>query len=128
MKGRIYVLALVLVLFLPMTALADICDDVNEIANGWNDMANAVHELDLESITQKDAEEIDAGIEEAYDATEEFANLLEEHGDAREAKLGRELNRALKILWDAEGIGAIVDAMDVVVDALDNITDYCDAQ
>jgi len=128
MKGRIYVLALVLVLFAPLAALADICDDVNDIANGWNDMANGIHEMDLENLTQRDAEEIDAAIEEAFGATEEFADLLEEHGNAREVKLGRGLNRALKTLWDADGIDAIVDAMDGVVDALDTIVDFCDEQ
>lgn len=128
MKGRLCVLALVLVLAAPVAALADICDDINDIANGWNDMANGIHELDLNHLTKKDAEQIDEGIQQAYDATQEFADLLEENGNARETKLGRELNRSLQDLWDAEEIDEIVDAMDSVVDVLDNITDFCDEQ
>jgi len=127
MKGKLCVLTVVLVLA-PMTAVADICEDVNDISNGWNELANAIDEMDLAALTEADAETIDAGIEEAYDSTETFANLLEDDGNAKEARLGRNLNAALDDLYDTQdsGIDEIVDAMDSVVDVLDEIVDFCD--
>jgi hypothetical protein len=130
-KSRSWVLTVVavaLVLVAPMAAVADVCDDVDGMADGWNEMANAINELEEGGFTQEDAEEIDGAIQEAYDVTVAFADLLEENGNAREVRLGRNLNRALEYLYQAEGIDETVDAMDGVVDALDAIVDYCDQQ
>lgn len=120
--------ALTLVVAMPLTASADVCDDVNDIANSWNDMANAVNELDLDYISVREAEEIDAAIEAAWDYTVAFADMLEDYGDVTEERLGMRLNRALDYLYDAEGINETVDAMDSVVDVLDSVVDYCDMQ
>lgn len=126
--SKLCILTLALVLVAPMAALADICDDVNDMADGWNEMANAINELEEGGFTQQEAEEVDQAILEAFDATQMFADLLEENGNASEARFGRRLNRTLDVLYDAEGIDETVDAMDGVVDALDDIVDYCDSQ
>jgi hypothetical protein len=128
MKRKLYLLALLLVLAAPLAAGASICEDINDMANGWDQMAEGIDELDLRDLTQRDADEIDGAIEEAFDATREFADLLEDEGNGREQRLGGRLNRALDHLYDAETIDDTVDAIDDVVDALDNITDYCDEE
>ena len=130
MKIRLRPLLLILSLLAPTVVLADVCEDINYIANGWNEMANALHNTDLSQITEAEAAEVDAAITEAYGATEEFAILLETEGSADEIDLGSDLRYALVTLWNTQD-GTLEDtvwAMDEVVDALDNITDYCDQQ
>ncbi len=128
MKKKLILLAFALILAAPFAAGADICEDINDMADGWNEMANAIDEAADEGFTRREEREADEAIEEAFVATQEFADLLEDEGNNREQRLGRQLNRALDQLDRADFIEGIIDTMDGVVDALDDITDYCDEQ
>ena len=55
MKGMRVLLAATLLL--PAFANADICDDINDVANGWNAIANLV-ELYGEAIVQEDIDRL----------------------------------------------------------------------
>ncbi len=126
MNKKLYLPAFLLTLAAPLTTYADICDDINDMADGWNEMADGVEDVDLYELTRREIREIDDAIGMASEATQEFAELLQDEGSRRERRLGRELEDALDYLYEAEHIEETVDSMDLVVDALDDITDYCD--
>lgn len=120
----------VLCLFVPSLVLASICDDINYIANGWNEMANIIHSADVDQLSDADLNAVDQGITEAYDGTTQFATALVDYGNADEVALGENLTYALEDLWNTQGgtVEELIYAMDGVVDSLDHITDYCDMQ
>ena len=126
MNPKLYLPVFLLALTTPLFANADMCEDINDMANGWNDMANGVEDIDLYALTRREIREIDDAIEMAFDATQEFADLLQDEGSRRERRLGGELEDALDYLDEAEDIEETVESMDLVVDALDDLTDYCD--
>ena len=47
LKKPLFVLVIA---FFTVTAQADICDDVNELANDWNDVANFINEANEDDV------------------------------------------------------------------------------
>ena len=114
-------------LILPLGTLAAThCDDINDAADGWNEMSDGVHEFDARALSDSDAEAIDQQITEARDLTHGFALELSQSNDNDEAELGRYLIRDLEEVVKAVGLDDLVDSMDTVVDTLDEIVDLCD--
>lgn len=127
MLRRLAILFFIVALMTPMMAAANICEDINDMANAWNDVANMVDGSDPGDYTEAEAQEIGQAVEEMYESTYDFAEILMDQGNDDEADLGEDLSIALDDLYNSEGIDEIVDSMDYVVDAIDNITDYCDS-
>lgn len=108
-------------------AAQEVCDDINVMADGWNEIANIVDELGAEGMTEDEAAEIDAAITESLESTEELAKTLQESGDGVIVELADRLLDDLDTLDSAETLDDIVDAIDAIVEDLDALVDDCDA-
>lgn len=118
---------LTLVLALPGLAFADICDDINEVANGWNDVANLINEFGVEApLTRSEERELSTLMSSLRDGSEALVYLLHNEGDSREQRLGDQLADALDDVYDSGYEGELIDSMDEVVDTMDDVVDYCD--
>jgi hypothetical protein len=131
-----FVLFLVLMLVGPASSYAatcyppmDICEDINDLSNCWNEIANRLAEG--EEVEDFDAEAFDAAVQTMLEATVLLGAALVEAGNEDEQVLGSNL---LDVIVEADEIGAeeleayIVDILDDLVDALDAIVDYCDEE
>lgn len=130
------VLFLVFMLVGPASAYAatcyppmDICEDINDLSNGWNEIANMLAEG--EEVEDFDAEAFDSAVQTMLEATVLLGAALVEAGNEDEQVLGSNL---LDVIAEADEIGEeeleayIVDILDDLVDALDAIVDYCDEE
>ena len=109
-------------------AFADICDDVNEVANAWNDVANFVHQYGDEELPDDAYSELRDAVNELAEGTFVFAEALQEYGDDQEVQLGGQIHDAMGAVYNANGSDEAVYALDNLVEVIDRTTDYCDAQ
>ena len=127
MKAQL-TLVLALLVLTP-AAYADICDDINDIANDWNAIANALEVDADEGLEDLDLNRLRKDVEALLPGTEEFGEYLVEEGNATEQELGNDLLDAVEDLYDVETddyASYMVDRIDDIVDSLDGTVDFCD--
>lgn len=107
-------------------ANANICNNINQLANVWNELANATHDASLDGYSQYELDEIDDTLEYAWDATEVLADELTSYGNSTETRLGDRLYTTMDRI-DAAHKDQLVNGIDNMVGAIDAITDYCDS-
>ncbi len=123
-------LCLVLSLFMA-PAKADICDDINDLSNVWNDIANFLHEHEEDGFSEEEANQLDELVDTALDPTQTLGKALTELGNEDEAELGHQLLQyvhELRARRHGDMVSYLVDVMDDITDSLDAVTDYCDNQ
>ncbi len=104
----------------------DICDDINELANVWNDVAIFMNESGDEQISDSDFRTLQKSIGELADATYSLADALIDLGNDKETKLGANMRKTMTQLANANSKAQVVDLIGKLVDILDETTDYCD--
>jgi hypothetical protein len=128
---RIALLSLVLLLSLPQSAQAEeICDLINDVANGWNDMANLLDADDADSYTDSDFEAIGEALGALTESSATLAGLLQGAGDDYQVALGEDLEKVILTFADKVDSGNVqylADSIDGTTDAMDRVTDDCDA-
>ncbi len=108
-----------------------ICDDINEVSNGWNAIANALEENAGDDLEDLDVESLVDDVNVLLEATELLGEALVEIGNEDEEELGGDLLDVIDDLYEVEGddmAAYLVDIIDDIVDALDAIVDYCDEE
>ena len=126
---RIQQTLLLALLILAPAAHADVCDDVNDIANGWNEIANALEEDAGEGLEDLDLDRLRRDVDDLLPGTESFGEFLVAEGDARERQLGNNLLDSIEDLYDVDTddyASYLVDRIDDIVDDLDDTADFCD--
>lgn len=124
------ILLLTWVLLAPSAAMADVCDDVNDVANGWNAIANALEDSADEDLESLDLEALRDDVDALLPGTESLGEFLVDEGSAREQDLGNDLLDTLDELYDVDTddyASYMVDRIDDIVDSLDQTVDFCDA-
>jgi len=122
-------LVLGLCLAAPMVQ-ADVCNDLNAIANGWNDIANALERDAGEGIENLDVDRIRSDVDDLLPLTESFGEYLAAEGSGSERILGANLLNSIDWLYDVDTddfAAYLVDRIDDIVDDLDETVDYCDS-
>lgn len=115
-------------LFAGSLAAASVCDDINDIADGWNEMAEGIYQLDIDALTMAEAEAIDQSVNDAANTTYQFANDLIASGDSQSMEYGQHLSNDLDAVMQAPGLDELGHAIDLTVDTLDELVDICDAR
>ncbi len=129
--NRLSLVLPVLCAFLVIPAKADICDDINDLANAWTEIANFLNEHEEEGFSESDAREIDKLVNLVLQPTQDLGEALTKLGDEEEVQLGHEL---LQYVHELRGrqhgdmVAYLVDVMDDLTDTLDAVVDYCDQQ
>ncbi len=121
---------LALLVLVPVTVHADVCDDINDIANGWNVIANTLEDAGDEGLEDLDLDRLNADVNTLLPGTEEFGEYLVEEGNVTEQDLGNDLLDSIEDLYDVETddyASYMVDRIDDIVDSLDQTVDFCDA-
>lgn len=114
-------------LLVPMAANADICDDINDVANGWNDVANLVEEYGSDQpLTRAEERQLTDLVVALREGSEALVYLLRTQGDDYEVRLGADLADSLDDVYGARHDITLVDSIDDVVDTMDAVVDYCD--
>jgi|GEM_PF-3244636 len=130
MRKTLLAVAITVLAALPMSAFADdICDAVNETANGWTELGNLLDESKGDGFSAEEIESLSSVVADLTALTQNFANLLQT-GNDEQVTMGAELEGTLSVLADddaAEDVNYLVSVMDQVTDKLDSITDACDA-
>lgn len=106
-----------LALILPAAAGAEVCDDLADLADAWDELATLVDEAGGLG------EEGEAALIDMLDGTGEVAGALQEAG----VELGGELGLRVAAVADSDTVDGLLDAMDGVIDTLDALVDDCDA-
>ena len=122
-------LLLALLLLAPATLHADICDDINDIANAWNAIADTLEVDAEEDLEDLDLDLLRTDVKDLLPGTESFAEYLIDEGNAKEQKLGDNLLDSIEDLYDVETddyASYLVDRIDDIVDTIDDVVDYCD--
>lgn len=122
-------LVLALLALTPAAVHADICDDINDIAEGWNAIANALEETAGEDLEDLDLDRLRRDVNDLLPGTQTLGEYLVDEGNAGEQDLGNDLLDAIDELFDVETddyAAYLVDRIDDVVDSLDATVDYCD--
>ena len=127
---RIRLTLLLALLALATAAHADVCDDINDIADGWNAIAEALEDDAEEGLEDLDLNRLRRDIDALLPGTESFGEYLVEEGNAREQELGNDLLDSIEDVYDVETddyASYMVDRIDDIVDSLDETVDFCDA-
>ncbi|HEX9732833.1 MAG TPA: hypothetical protein VGG06_12710 [Thermoanaerobaculia bacterium] len=122
-------LVLVLVILLPATAGAELCDDIDAVADGWAAVADALEETAGEDVGDLDLPRLERDVNILLDPTEKLGNALVEFGNADEEALGNDLLDMVDEIHDIDGddlAAYLVDRIDDLVDTLDDVVAYCD--
>lgn len=110
-------------------AMADICNDINDVSNGWAAVANALDnsgEVELEDL---DIEALEDDVNALLGPTENLGNFLVEEGNEHEEDLGNEILDYVDDLYDTEGddfVSYLVEIIDDIIGTMDDVVDYCD--
>ncbi len=124
-------LTLLLALFvLAPAAHADFCDDINDIADGWSAIADALEDNADEGLEDLDLDRLRRDVNTLLPGTESFGEYLVEEGNAREQQLGNDLLDSIEDVYDVDTddyASYMVDRIDDIVDNLDDTVDFCDA-
>ena len=115
-----------MLLMLAFTVKADICEDINDLANEWNDVANFIDEVGDAEFTDSELRTLERYVTDLAEDTYILADALIDLGNNRETKLGVNLRKAMQRVADAETTDSMVRNLDSLVDAIDRTTDYCD--
>jgi len=122
-------LALLLWIVVPAKAGADLCDDINTVADGWAAVADALEETAGHDVGDLDVPRLEREVNSLLDPTQKLGNALVELGDADEEELGHALLDMVDELHDVTGddmAAYLVDRIDDLVDTLDDVVAYCD--
>lgn len=126
MKTTLCVLA-ILTLALPATASANPCDTINDIANGWNNVANLAHENEGDGFTEEESAIVVDAVFKLTVVTSGLIAALNEGNEDTQA-MADTLALHFAVLSElTETTAEAVVAIDGLVDTLDRVTDYCDA-
>ena len=118
---------LILISMLAIAAHADICEDINSLANDWNDVANFVDDIrDNDYFTDRELDILERYVTELAEDTYFLADALIDLGNNRETKLGVAMRKTMSQLADARDQDEMVRLLDKLVDIIDRTTDYCD--
>ncbi|MEM7356559.1 MAG: hypothetical protein AAF657_37430, partial [Acidobacteriota bacterium] len=74
------ILLLTWFLLAPGAAMADVCDDVNDVANGWNAIANALEDSADEDLESLDLEALRDDVDALLPGTESLGEFLVDEG------------------------------------------------
>ena len=121
---------LALLLLATPAAHADICEDVNDLANAWNAVANALEQDASEDVGDLDVERLENDVNALLDPTQTLGEALIDMGNDTEAEIGNDLLEIVEDMLDVAGddlASYLVDVIDDLVDTLDGAVDYCDA-
>lgn len=120
-----------LLLLLPVCApAAEICEDVNDVSNAWNELANLVNTTQGEGFTDEEVDAVEAVVAGLTEGSAVLAGLLQGAGNDHQVALGTQLEAVLiqiENLDDEEEVNYIVGAVDSVTATLDAVTDDCDS-
>ena len=107
--------------------LADICDDINGLADGWNDVSNFVNECEEdEEFTDDELETLEKYVTDLAEGTYGLADALIDVGNQKETRLGTNMRKTMSKLAKADDLDKTVELLDKLVDILDKTVDYCD--
>lgn len=109
---------------------AEICEDVNDVANGWNEVANVIAEHQDDEWTDADIDGLIDLVGTLHDSSSALASALGESDNPSHPALGARLQSELDdvaALTTADDAGLIVDEVDDVTAEMDIVTDDCDA-
>lgn len=130
MQMRKTLITCALLLALPMAApAAEICETVNDVANGWNEVSNLIKETGGEGFTDAESKQIGEAVGNLTETTGVLAGLLQ-NGNEDQAALGGYLEGMLTGLAESsgdEGAEFVASVIDEVTSTLDKVTDDCDA-
>lgn len=120
---------LIAFIVLPSAAMADdICESINEVANGWNDVANLVVETGEDGLDEEESAAVVDAVGALTEATAALVTILE-GGDEEHVALAESLNVHFVILTElTETDDEAVAAIDGLVSTLDQVTDLCDVE
>ena len=104
-------------------AFADECDDINELANAWNEVSNLVAEYG-DDLDDEELKALDEAVETLAEATGLLSGFLAESGNAEAVALSKELDTKFELLMNADASN-VVKRLDTFVDTLDKVTDLC---
>lgn len=128
---RIMLVTVVSILCLAPAVQADprVCDTINDLADGWAVIADAL-ELDAdEEVEDLDVARLEKDVNELLPATEDLGDILLDLGNRDEEEMGDELLDVVEDLYDVQEedyAAYVVDRIDDIVDSMDEIVDYCD--
>lgn len=127
---RFALLCLVAPLYLSSPAVAqNLCDDIDTVANGWNELANFMAENGADGFSAEEADSLDALMDMVDEPSRVLAMALIEVGNPQEQELGERLRNFLDELGVRERgdrVDYLVALIDDIVDTIDAIVDYCD--
>jgi hypothetical protein len=128
---RMTVIACAILFALPLSvSAAEICEDVNDISNGWNELANLIDQTQGDGFSEEEVGEIDSAVGDMTEGTATLAGLLQGAGNADQQALGNELEGVLTEFAGLTGEAEVdyaVSVIDQVTSTLDAVTDDCDA-
>ncbi len=105
-----------------------ICEDINEVSNGWNAIANALEENAEDDLEDLDVESLVDDVNVLLEATELLGEALVEIGNEDEEELGGDLLDVIDDLYEVEGDDMAAYLVDIIDDIVDAIVDYCDEE
>ena len=124
-------LSCALLLTLPFCAsAAEICEDVNDVSNAWNELANLINTTQGEGFSDDEVAKIEGVVAGMTEGSAVLAGLLQGAGNDHQAALGNQLEAVLTELENLDGeeeVNYIVGAVDSVTATLDTVTDDCDS-
>lgn len=122
-------LPLTLILLAPAVAGADICDDIDTVADGWAAVADTLEETAGEDVGDLDVPRLEHDVNALLDPTHTLGAALVEQGNEDEQELGHAILDMVAELHDVTGddlAAYLVDRIDDIVDTLDEVVAYCD--
>lgn len=117
------------VLGAPVVAHADVCNNINDLANDWTEVANLLEETAGEDVGDLDVPRLERDVNALLEPTEVLGNALVDLGNPDEEEMGNALLGYVDDLYDVDGddmAAYLVDRIDDIVDVMDEIVDYCD--
>ena len=127
---RLILAGLLLLLWTPAPASADFCDTIDDLANSWAEVADALEQTAGEDIGDLDVPRLERDVDQLLDPTETLGDALIALGNAEEEEMGQillDLTGELYDVTDDDLAAYLVDRIDDIVDGIDNVVDYCDA-
>lgn len=121
--------SLLLFAWAPSPASADLCDTINDLADDWADVADALEETAGEDVGDLDVPRLERDVNALLKPTEDLGDALIDLGNADEEELGEDLLDMTDELYDVDGddlAAYLVDRIDDIVDTIDDVVDYCD--
>ncbi len=107
----------------------NICDDINGLADEWNEVANFLNECEEnDRFTDTEMKRFENYVTDLAEDTYILADALIDLGNDRETKLGTNMRKRMAALAEANTLEAAVDRMDELVNSIDDVTDYCDTE